>query len=142
MNSCIFCKIVSRKAKAKIVYEDNLIIAFFDVNPANKGHTLIMPKNHYKNIYDIPDKELKRVIVTAKKLSIIYKKALKVKALNILHASGKAAQQSVFHFHIHLVPRFKNDRLNLWYKSKSNLKDSFDEVLKKVKDVMVKIDNI
>ncbi len=130
---CVFCRIVKGIDPSWTIYEDNLVKAFLDINPASEGHTLIIPKKHYETIYTIPDKELKRIIVVAKKIAKIYKKALQVNAVNILHASGKEAQQDVFHFHIHLVPRRENDGLNLWYEPKQTTKTEFDKTLQKIK---------
>jgi histidine triad (HIT) family protein len=130
---CAFCKIVKGLEPSWTVYEDDLVKAFLDINPANEGHTLIIPKKHYETIYEIPDKELKRVIVVAKKLARLYKSALGANAINILHASGREAQQDVFHFHIHLVPRYKRDGLNLWYRSKPKIKAEFDKTIQKIK---------
>ncbi|MEM3695875.1 MAG: HIT family protein [Candidatus Bathyarchaeia archaeon] len=130
---CIFCKIVKGLEPSWTVYEDKLVKAFLDINPANEGHTLIIPKKHYENIYEIPDKELKRIIIVAKELAKLYKRALSANAINILHASGKEAQQDVFHFHIHLVPRYERDGLNLWYRLKPKVKADFDETLQKIK---------
>jgi histidine triad (HIT) family protein len=132
MDNCTFCKIVEGKGKSWTVYEDELVKAFLDINPVSEGHTLIIPKTHYENVYDIPEGELKRIITIAKKLAKIYRKALGARAVNILHASGKEAQQDVFHFHIHLVPRYKNDKLNLWYRSRPQIKANFDEILEKI----------
>ncbi|MFQ6127206.1 MAG: HIT domain-containing protein [Candidatus Heimdallarchaeota archaeon] len=133
MVRCIFCKIAEGEVKSWTVYEDEVVKAFFDINPASEGHTLIIPKKHYENIYEIPENVLERIIIIAKKLAIIYKKALDVKAVNILHASGKEAQQDVFHFHIHLVPRYENDKLNLWYQTRPEVKANFDKILEKTK---------
>lgn len=133
MTGCIFCKIAEGEAESWTVYEDELVKAFFDINPASEGHTLIIPKKHYENIYEIPENVLERIIIVVKKLAIVYKKALDVKAVNILHASGKEAQQDVFHFHIHLVPRYENDKLNLWYQTQPEVKANFDKILEKTK---------
>lgn len=133
MASCIFCKIAEGEAESWAVYEDELVKAFFDINPASEGHTLIIPKKHYENIYEIPENVLERIIIVTKKLAIIYKKALDVKAVNILHASGREAQQDVFHFHIHLVPRYENDKLNLWYQLRPEVKANFGKILEKIK---------
>ena len=133
---CVFCRIVKGIEPSWTVYEDDLIKAFLDINPASEGHTLIILKEHYETIYTIPDRELKRIIVVAKKLAKVYKKALQVNAVNILHASGREAQQDVFHFHIHLVPRRENDGLNLWYKSKQRIRVEFDKTLRKIKQFM------
>jgi len=116
MNECVFCKIISGEIPANIVYENGKVLAFLDINPINRGHTLIAPKKHYEAIYDITEDYLKEVAVAAKKISRAIKRGLRAEGINILHASGEAAQQSVFHFHIHLVPRYKDDGLNAWPK--------------------------
>ncbi|MDI6691471.1 MAG: HIT domain-containing protein [Candidatus Bathyarchaeota archaeon] len=115
------------------MYEDELVKAFLDINPASEGHALIIPKKHHETIYEIPDKELKRIIIVAKKLAKLYKRVLAAKAINLLQASGSEAQQDVFHFHMHLVPRHERDGLNLWYRSKPKIKAEFDETLQKIK---------
>ena len=134
---CGFCRIVTGEKESWTVYEDNLVKAFLDINPASEGHTLIISKKHYKNIYDIPENILKRIIVVTKKLAEAYIPALNVKGVNILHASGKEAQQSVFHFHIHLVPRHPNDELNLWYKSHPKIKTNFEKTLTKIRKISI-----
>jgi len=133
INECIFCKIVNEEAKSWTVYEDKDVKAFFGINPASKGHTIIIPKKHYENIIDIPENELKKIIVVIKKLAKMYEKKLGLKEFNIMHASGINAQQSVFHFHMHLVPREKEDGLDLWFKVKKEVVKDFDNLLKKIK---------
>ena len=132
IQDCVFCRIVRGEIKSWTVYEDNLVKAFLDSNPVSEGHTLIIPKKHHENIYDIPENILKRIATVTKKLADAYNSALDAKAVNILHASGKEAQQSVFHFHIHLIPRYANDRLNLWFPSQPKIKTNFDKILIKV----------
>ncbi len=129
---CIFCKIAKGEIPSKSIYEDKNVIAFLDINPISKGHTLVIPKNHFENIFDIPESELKEIIDTSKKISILLKNKLNADGINILHASGKEAQQSVFHFHIHIVPRYKNDKLDTWPKSDYN-ELNFEEIIKKIK---------
>jgi len=133
--NCAFCKIVNGEIKSYVVYEDKDIIAFLDINPASEGHALIATKKHYENIYDIPEGELKKIIAVAKKLALDYREKLGVKEVNLMHASGINAQQSVPHFHIHLVPRKENDGLNLWYKTDNKSKSNFEELLNKIKGV-------
>tara|TARA_Y100000310_G_C20189096_1_gene581673 strand:+ start:102 stop:512 length:411 start_codon:yes stop_codon:yes gene_type:complete len=130
---CIFCKIAKNEEKSWTVYEDDFTKAFFDISVANEGHTLIIPKKHYENIYDIPEEELCRIISVAKKLALVYKKALNVSNVQIFHSSGKFAQQDVFHFHLHLVPRHEGDDIDLSYKSHPELRDNFDTILAKIK---------
>jgi len=133
IEDCVFCRIVKKIEQSWIVYEDDLVMAFLDTNPASEGHTLIIPKKHYETIYKIPERELKRIIVVTKKLAELYKSALGARAVNILHASGREAQQDIFHFHIHLVPRYKNDGLNLWYRAKPKVRAELDKTLQKIR---------
>ena len=114
MKDCIFCKIARNETNNYCVYEDNVVKAFLDINPWTKGHTLIIPKKHYKDIFDIPEEELKEIIVIIKRLSIIYRKIFGDCDINIIQSSGKNAQQDVLHFHMHLVPRYKTDKQKIW----------------------------
>lgn len=115
MNDCIFCKIAKKEIPAQTVFENKDVIAFLDVNPVTKGHILVIPKEHYADVFDIPEEILKEIAVVAKKLSQQCKKKLPCDGVNILNASGKEAQQSVFHFHMHVVPRYADEKLNLWF---------------------------
>jgi len=129
---CIFCKVIVGESESWTVYEDDVVKAFFDFSVASEGHTLVVPKNHYENIYDIPEKELHAIVGAIKKIADHYRKVLNVGAVNIMHASGRAAQQSVFHFHMHLVPRHEGDGLDLWYKEQPEKKKNFDGLLEKI----------
>jgi len=132
MNDCIFCKIVKGEIPAKKVYESEKVLAFLDVNPISKGHLLVIPKKHFENIFDIDKDYLREIISVSKETALIIKKKLNATGVNILHASGRDAQQSVFHFHIHLVPRYKNDKLNTW--PESDYKElNAEEVMNKLK---------
>ena len=133
MNECVFCKIVTGDIKSWTVYEDDFVKSFFDVNPVSLGHTLVIPKKHFENLYDIPEDELCRIVSVARKLAHVYKKVLEINDVQILHSSGKNAQQDVPHFHIHLVPRKKGDGIDLSYKSHPEWKDEFDATLQKIK---------
>lgn len=118
IKDCVFCKIVNDKISAKKILETKNVLCFLDINPIAKGHCLIIPKKHCKDIFDINTTTLKEIIETSKNVSMLARKKLGAAGVNILHASGVDAQQSVFHFHIHIVPRYKNDGLNTWPKSK------------------------
>ena len=117
MDQCVFCKIAHGKTKAIKSYEDELTLAFTPKDEISEGHTLIIPKAHYESLFDIPEDLLRKVIVLAKNISIKLKTEMRGTGVNLLHASGKDAQQSVSHFHIHIVPRHPNDELDLWIKS-------------------------
>ena len=108
---CIFCKIVDKKIPAEIVYENNNTIAFLDISPASKGHTLVISKKHSKIISDMADKDLNDLILTVKNLSSILLKFNK--GVNLVQSNGKEAGQEVFHVHFHLIPRSENDNLDV-----------------------------
>lgn len=130
--NCIFCEIIKGKINSYKVYENDDVYAFFDNNPINEYHTLIIPKNHYQDIYDIPEKELLAVIAATKKIAELYKGKLGVNNVQIFNNSGVKAEQDVFHFHMHLVPRENNDGQDINWKTNSNLQDQFDELIKKL----------
>jgi histidine triad (HIT) family protein len=117
MENCIFCKIVKGELEAKKVHENESVLAFIPKEQVSKGHTLVIPKEHFESIFDIPKNSLAEVMEMSQGLSQKYKTELNATGVNILHASGKDAQQSVFHFHIHVVPRYTNDGLDLWIKA-------------------------
>ena len=127
MEDCIFCKIVKGEIPSHKIYEDNEFLIFLDVNPKAEGHMLVIPKEHYVNIFDIPEEVLKNLIAITQKLAKKLKQSSGVDGINILHASDKSAQQSVFHFHIHLIPRYENDGLDMW--PKNNYEKSDMEVI-------------
>ncbi|WP_456418703.1 HIT family protein [Methanocaldococcus infernus] len=102
---CIFCKIVNKEIPAKIVYEDDYVISFLDINPRSKGHTLVVPKKHYERFDELPDEELCKLMVGVKKTIEILKK-LNFKGYNIVNNNGRAAGQEVDHVHIHIIPRY------------------------------------
>jgi histidine triad (HIT) family protein len=115
MNDCIFCKIVAGDIPSERIYEDDAAFAFLDIHPNNKGHTLVIPKNHCVNIYDFPDEALSGVIRAVKKVSIAVKKAMNADGINLGMNNDGAAGQLVFHAHIHVIPRFSNDGLKHWH---------------------------
>jgi histidine triad (HIT) family protein len=110
--SCVFCAIVRRTEPALVVYETDTVICFLP--PENKvwGHTLVIPKPHFENLYDIPNQLLNEVVEVCQYLTLKYRENLNATGMNVLHASGIDGQQSVQHFHFHLYPRFKGDGLN------------------------------
>ena len=111
---CIFCKIARKEIPAEVIYEDDNIMAFLDVSPVNRGHTLVIPKEHHTNILETPDDILSKLIIAIKKISKSVMKAMNADGFNIGINNFKAAGQIVMHTHIHVVPRFKDDGLKLW----------------------------
>ena len=120
MEECLFCKIIKGEIQSFKIFENDLVFSFLDINPLTKGHALVIPKKHYENIFDIPEDELKEIISVAKKLAGMIKEKLNADGVNLMNASGEAAEQSVNHFHLHIIPRYKNDGLemNKWWQSK------------------------
>ena len=133
---CIFCKIVKGEIDSAKVFENEKVFAFLDITPLNKGHCLVIPKEHIEIIFDIDKDILREITSSAKNIAGIMRDVLGAKAVNLINASGKEAEQSVFHFHLHIVPRYENDGLemNKWWQSKAK-KISTEEL----KDIANKI---
>lgn len=129
---CIFCDIVSRQSPADIIWENDDVVCFFPRKPEAYGHCLIVPRRHFDNIFDIDDATLKQEACAAKYLSAVLKKSLQARGVNLLHASGRAAGQSVGHFHLHLLPRYADDGLNAW-PHLPKVKFNREELLQKIK---------
>ena len=106
---CIFCDIVSGKIPNYTVYEDDKVLAFLDVNPTSKGHTLVVPKAHCSSFLDCEVEDLNHCMQVAQQLANQIKEKLNCDGINILTNIGQAAGQSVMHFHIHIIPRYEND---------------------------------
>jgi histidine triad (HIT) family protein len=133
MENCIFCQIAQGKAKSWKVYENEHAFAFFDLGAVNAYHTLVVPKKHYKDIFDIPENELCEVMKVIKKVADLYKEKLGIENVQIINSSGAEAQQDVFHIHFHIVPRHKGDGQDIKWNPKAELRDKFDEFLDKLK---------
>lgn len=114
MNNCLFCKIIAREIPAEIVYEDDHSLAFLDIKPINKGHTLVIPKTHFENVFDIDEKTMESLYTSVRDVAQAVKSATDADGLNINNNNGEAAGQEIFHYHVHLIPRFENDRLKHW----------------------------
>jgi histidine triad (HIT) family protein len=109
---CIFCDIIERKSPAEIIYEDEKVISFLDIRPINYGHTLVIPKKHYEDFISVPADEMNAVINVTQNISEAVSKSLKADGFNIIANNGAAAGQRVFHFHFHIIPRYKTDKFN------------------------------
>ncbi len=127
---CIFCKIVAGELPSKKIYEDEDTLAFMDINPANPGHALVIPKKHYENIFDIDEQTLKQIISVTKKVAERINEKLKPEGLNILQNNGKRAGQLVNHIHVHIIPRFADDKVLFTYQ-KADV-DDFDRIQKEI----------
>ena len=103
---CIFCKIARKEAPANPVYEDDEAIAFLSIKPVNVGHTLVVPKKHYENIYEIPEEEMAHLYKIVKKMAYAVKNAVSAEGIRIVQNNGKAAGQVIFHLHVHVIPMY------------------------------------
>ena len=118
---CIFCKIVAGEIPARIVDEDERTIAFMDIAPATRGHALVIPRAHSRDLLEIEPEDLKAAALAAQRLAGRVKERLGADGVNLLNACGPAAWQTVFHFHIHVIPRYDSDPLRLpWIPSQGD----------------------
>jgi histidine triad (HIT) family protein len=118
---CIFCKIVAGELPGRIVDEDERTIAFMDIAPATRGHALVIPRAHSRDLLEIEPQDLQASAIAAQRLAARLKERLGADGVNLLNACGTAAWQSVFHFHIHVIPRYDRDPLRLpWVPSEGD----------------------
>ena len=122
MGPCIFCEIVRGTSPASVVYEDSAVMAFMDINPVQKGHTLVIPKAHIVDIWDIDPEVLVKVVFVAGRVAQRMKDVLGSEGINTFTASGKPAGQDIFHFHLHVIPLAKGERTKFaaWWLSVIN----------------------
>ena len=107
--SCIFCKIAAGEIPSKTLYEDEEFRVILDLGPATKGHALILPKDHYRDLFELPDEKAAKVMVLAKKMAAQMREKLHCDGFNLMQNNEEAAGQTVFHFHMHLIPRYNDD---------------------------------
>ena len=132
--SCIFCKIIERELPAKIVFENDLNLAFLDISPISKGHTIIIPKNHYSTLEDIPNHELTETYKVVKKISMRIHQKLQINGYNILQNNFTAAGQIINHFHVHIIPRsYDDDKFRLKIPKNQASDEELNEILIKLK---------
>jgi histidine triad (HIT) family protein len=111
IDSCIFCKIAQKQVPSSLVYEDEKTVAFLDIRPLNEGHTLVIPKEHYVNIFDIPKELICYIHGVTKKVAQAVEKATHADGISIIQQNGEAAGQEIFHLHVHVIPRFEWQKL-------------------------------
>ncbi|MFU0827943.1 MAG: HIT domain-containing protein [Lachnoclostridium sp.] len=112
-DNCIFCKIVNNEISSVSLYEDDDFKVILDISPATKGHAVLIPKKHFPNLFEMDEETAKKVFVVVAKVAKAMKEELKCDGFNILQNNGEIAGQTVFHFHIHLIPRYKGDSVQL-----------------------------
>ena len=131
-DNCIFCKIIAGEIPSHTIHEDEKFKVILDVGPATKGHALIIPKEHYANLYELPEESAAEVIKLAKKLMIRMTRKLESDGFNIVQNNGEAAGQTVNHFHMHLIPRYKNDGEILKYIAGEPSQEDLEQIRKTI----------
>ena len=128
---CVFCQIVEKKIPSQILFENDTNLAFLDIFPISKGHTIVIPKNHYNNLEDIPVNKLAELFETVKQVSGRIHKKLKIDGYNILQNNFKAAGQIINHFHVHIIPRSREDgKFQLLIPREQSKEEELKQVLK------------
>lgn len=112
-DDCIFCKLVTGKLPTTSIYEDEDFKVILDLSPASRGHSIILPKTHAANLYELPDDYCSKIMGVAKKCATAMKNTLGCAGLNVLQNNGEAAGQTIFHLHVHLIPRYENDTVQI-----------------------------
>lgn len=128
--NCIFCKIAGGEIPSATLYEDDDFRVILDVGPAAKGHMLILPKKHFANICEIPEELAGKAFILAKKMAEKMEKVLHTDGINVLQNNHEAAGQTVFHFHIHLIPRSQKDKISIGWKPGKLTDSDKEEILR------------
>lgn len=131
-NNCIFCKIANGEIPSKTLYEDEEFRVILDLGPATKGHALILPKSHFKNLYELPEEMAGKVMKLAKKMAAVMTEKLDCDGFNLVQNNNEVAGQTVFHFHMHLIPRYENDNQRITWKPMEPTQDELEEIKKQI----------
>lgn len=131
-DNCIFCKLANGEIPSKTIYEDNEFRVILDLGPATKGHALILTKEHYSNLYELPDAITEKILKLAKKMTVQMTDKLKCDGFNIVQNNGEMAGQTVFHFHMHLIPRYKEDNQQIGWKPIEIANEELEEIRNKI----------
>ncbi|MDG2205268.1 MAG: HIT family protein [Alphaproteobacteria bacterium] len=129
---CIFCKIIRGEIPSFKLYEDDLTYAFMDINPLNDGHALVIPKYHAENIYATPDEWFGPTMSTVRRIASAVNKVVRPEGINLLQANGPGAKQSVFHLHMHVIPRYADDGAGMNWEMKHGDMDAIGELAEQI----------
>ena len=127
-DDCIFCKLANGVIPTNSLYEDDVVKVIFDAGPASSGHVLILPKEHFDNVYALDDDTAAHVFQVAVKVAKALKEGLNLEGLNIVQNNGEIAGQTVFHFHMHIIPRYKGDTVNVGWKPGEVTDEEIDKI--------------
>ena len=131
-DDCIFCKLANGIIPTNSLYEDDVVKVIFDAGPASSGHVLILPKEHFDNVYSLADDTAAHIFQVAVKVAKALKEGLNLEGLNIVQNNGEIAGQTVFHFHMHIIPRYRGDTVNVGWKPG----EVTDEEIEKIKSLV------
>ena len=132
-SNCIFCKIANGEIPSKTIEENDMFKVVLDVGPATKGHALILPKDHYRNLYDLPEDVVAEVYKMAQKIALKMKEKLGCDGVNIVQNNEETAGQTVFHFHMHVIPRYKDDGQVIGWKPGQPTAEELDAIVEALK---------
>lgn len=127
-SNCIFCKIANGEIPSTTLYEDEDFRVILDLGPATRGHALLLPKEHYKDLFDLEDEVAAKALVRAKRIAGRLQKAVGADGINLVQNNGEAAGQTVFHFHMHLIPRYQDDHAGILWEPGSTTPEDMAEV--------------
>ncbi len=130
--NCMFCKIANGEIPSKTLYEDEDFRVILDLGPASKGHALILPKNHYANLYELPEETAGEVMKLAKRMAAQMTERLGCEGFNLVQNNGELAGQTVFHFHMHLIPRYREDGQKIGWKPQEVSQEELEETRKQI----------
>jgi len=135
-DDCIFCKIAAGEIPSRTIYEDEKFRTILDISPASKGHAIILPKNHAANIYELPEEDASKIFVVAKKVAAAMQTAFHCEGLNILQNNGELAGQTVFHLHVHVLPRYTDDGVQFSWKHGQPSEEELDNLADSIRQVI------
>lgn len=130
--NCIFCKLANGEIPTKTLFEDDKFRVILDLSPATKGHALIIPKDHYKNIYEIPEDVAADAMILAKRMAVKMTNVLHADGFNLVQNNNEIAGQTVFHFHIHLIPRYEGDNQKITWTQKEVSEEELVKIQKEI----------
>jgi len=131
-DDCIFCKIANGEIPSRSLYEDDEFKVIMDLAPATKGHSLILPRNHFDNLYELPDETASKVMMLAKKMATVMTEKLSCDGFNLVQNNGECAGQTIFHFHLHLIPRYLDDNQNILFEATHPSAEELDATWKQI----------
>lgn len=132
-DNCIFCKIAAGEIPSYTIYEDDDFKAFMDISPASKGHTILIPKQHADNIFDLDEAVAAKLLPVASRIAKALKAELQCEGLNLLQNNGEIAGQTVFHFHMHLIPRYEGDKVVVKWVQDKYEGEPFEKLSERIK---------